>query len=159
MKGHHIGRWFWLAACLLLCSGAGTAPAAEPQRPSHEAERAEQARRSNSAVNSLTLQIDPSVRKDEALFKRCASWVLSVEDVRGFFAKAERISVEEKHHAYDSLPCSYQGVMTHRGHVFEFRINAGSHGYLKEIGTSADDAEVHFGCIEKCAALFPFDLY
>lgn len=110
-------------------------------------------------MNSLTLQIDSSVKKGDALFERCASWALSVEDVRAFFANAERISAEEKHHAYDSLPCSYQGVMTHRGRVFEFRIDAGSHGYLKEVGGPADAAEVHFGCIEKCAMLFPFDLY
>ncbi len=119
----------------------------------------EWARTSDATVISLTLEIDPSVKKSDALFERCSSWVLSIEDARAFFANAERITVEQKHQAYDSLPCRYQGVMSHRGRVYEFSINAGSHGYIKETGGAAGKDVSYFGCIEKCAKLFPFDMY
>lgn len=104
---------------------------------------------------SLKHQMDAGERYDFAR-EQCASWKLSKADALTFLSQADEISGIELHHGYYSIACGYQGTFTADGQVYEFSINAGLHGVIKDVRS---DKGYILGCKDKCRKLSPFDFY
>lgn len=118
--------------------------------------------RARSDKESIVLSISKVVRaglnKEDFVYQACQSWTLSKRQVRAFFLAATSISTEDRHSAYGSMPCAYEGTLQSGEFVYEYSINAGLHGYLRELNGS--DREFYFGCKVRCTKLTPFaDLY
>lgn len=62
---------------------------------------------------------------------------------------------EHLHSSYSSVPCRFRGTFTSEGQVYEFSINGGLHGTLRNVSGN----EVYLlGCRDKCAKYSPFDM-
>jgi hypothetical protein len=110
-------------------------------------------------ILSIARVIDPSIRKDDFVYKSCQEWKLSKEQVRSFFRLADSISGEERHSSYYSMPCTYEGAVQSGTRVYEYSINAGLHGFLRPVNGPSERASL-FGCKVKCVRLTSFaDLY
>jgi len=106
-------------------------------------------------VLTLALEID-DVRMPNALREQCRSWQLSRADALAFLSQARVIRPENLHSSYYSVPCRFRGTFSSEGQVYEFSINGGLHGTLRDVRSS----EVYLlGCKEKCAKSSPFDMY
>jgi hypothetical protein len=107
-------------------------------------------------ISGLSKTVDPAVRRDAFVARACADWTLTPDDVQFFFAHADAIAGEEWHHAYDVMPCRYEGTIVLDGEERRFEINAGSFAILSGTSPSHDS---YYGCKDRCARLFPFHLY
>jgi hypothetical protein len=107
-------------------------------------------------IMGLSKTLAPQATPYDFISRACAQWTLTTQDVQDFFAHADRIGAAEWHHAYDVIPCQYQGTISVDGKPYRFEINGGSWGVL--IGTSPEGAS-YYGCKDRCARLFPFHLY
>lgn len=107
-------------------------------------------------VLGLSKTVDATAHREAFISRACADWKLTPDDVRLFFAHADAITAEEWHHAFDVMPCRYEGTIVLDGKQRRFEINGGSFGILA--GTSASGAS-YYGCKDRCARLFPFHLY
>lgn len=107
------------------------------------------------SVLTISLEID-DVRMPDSLRHQCRSWKLPKEDALAFLSRADSISSERLHSSYYSVPCRFRGTFTSEGQVYEFSINGGLHGTLRDVR----EKDVYLlGCKEKCAKHSPFDMY
>lgn len=110
-----------------------------------------------AALQNMVIALQAAVA-DGFINQACQSWRLSKRQVQAFFSAATPISSEQRHSAYESMPCAYEGTLQSGRFVYEYSINAGLHGYLREL--NGPEREFYFGCKDKCVSLTPFnDLY
>ncbi len=95
--------------------------------------------------------IEKGVNEKDQSKEICANFILSEEEVRQFFKKAETIPYSKIHDSYNWLPCFVRGTYTKEGKASEWNINAGGFATVKSSETTT-----YFGCegCEDCENLF-----
>lgn len=134
--------------CLVIgCMASGLAGA---QPPVFETEL----RTGTVVVAALSKQLEPAAHRDDFMSVACRDWTLAEADVLFFFRHAQVVTSEVRQLSYLVLPCKYTGSLAVGNTLYRFEINAGQFGFIfgpPEVGTRS------YGCLERCARLFPFD--
>ena len=78
----------------------------------------------------------------------CSDFILTLEQVKWFFNKARKVSVQEIHDEYDYLPCYIKGTAKTNGQMCEWEIRAGGTGSL-----SCENRYSYYAC-DDCDSIF-----
>jgi hypothetical protein len=105
-------------------------------------------------IVSMALHLEPAAVEGKGTAVLCQKWKLSEADAVFFFRNATPITSEDHHALYDVMECDYRGKIDLGGVTYEFSINGGSYGEIRT--TTSPMAWKMYGCMEKCARLFPF---